>query len=206
METFVIWLVDIIGKLGYPGLVILMAMESTFFPIPSEFVIPPAGYLVSQGSMNGLLVVVCGTLGSILGALFNYVLALYLGRPLLMKYGKYMLLPPDKFLKMDRFFNDHGEISTFSGRFIPGVRHFISFPAGLARMNLLRFCLYTALGSCIWSAILTYIGYLVGNNIELVKQYMHQVTIGVILCLALIIAVYVKRQKRGSAQADVISD
>jgi membrane protein DedA with SNARE-associated domain len=206
METFVIWLVDLIGTLGYPGLVILMAMESTFFPIPSELVLPPAGYLVSQGSMNGIAVVAAGTLGSLLGALFNYTLALYLGRPLILKYGKYILLTREKFQKVDDFFTNHGEISTFTGRFIPVVRHFISFPAGLARMNLARFCLYTMLGSCIWSAILTCIGYLVGNNIELVKQYMHQVTLVVILCLVVLVAVYIRWQKRGSREADVISE
>lgn len=195
METFAMWLVDLIGRLGYPGLVILMAMESTFFPIPSELVIPPAGYLMSKGEMNGWLIVGAGTLGSLIGALFNYILALYLGRPLLLKYGKYILLTGEKFKKVDDFFFNHGEISTFTGRFIPVVRHFISFPAGLAKMNLPRFCLYTALGSGIWAAILAYIGYLVGNNIELVKQYSHQVMVGVILCLGVIIAVYVQRQR-----------
>lgn len=199
METFVIWLVDFIGRLGYPGIVILMAMESTFFPIPSELVIPPAGYLVSQGRMNVWLVIGAGTLGSLIGALFNYVLALYLGRPLILKYGKYVLFSREKFQKVDDFFLNHGEISTFTGRFIPVVRHFISFPAGLARMSLLKFCIYTALGSGIWSAILAYIGYLVGNNLELVKQYSHQVLIGVFFCLSIIIAIYIKRHKKKSA-------
>lgn len=205
METFVVWLVEIIGRLGYPGIVILMAMESTFFPIPSEVVLPPAGYLVSQGGMNGPLVVAAGTLGSLIGSLFNYVLAFFLGRPLLLKYGRYILLTREKFGAVDRFFTDHGEISTFTGRFVPVVRHFISFPAGLARMNLARFCLYTALGSCIWSAILVYIGYLVGNNIELVKQYMHQVTILVLLALVVVVAVYVKLRKRSGGEAGTAS-
>jgi membrane protein DedA with SNARE-associated domain len=206
METFIMWLVELIGKLGYPGPVILMAMESTFFPIPSELVLPPAGYLVSQGQMNGVLVVAAGTLGSLIGALFNYALALYLGRPLILRFGKYILLTNEKFTKVDQFFNVHGEISTFTGRFIPVVRHFISFPAGLARMNLARFCLYTVLGSCMWSTILTSIGYLVGNNLELVKLYMHQVTLAVILCLAMLVAVYIKWQKKESSATDAVSD
>lgn len=196
METFVIWLVTFIGRLGYPGIIILMAMESTFFPIPSELVIPPAGYIVSRGEMNGWLVIGAGTLGSLIGALFNYVLALYLGRPLIIRYGKYILLTREKFQKVEEFFNNHGEISTFTGRFIPVVRHFISFPAGLAKMNIFKFCLYTVIGSGIWTAILAYIGYLVGNNIELVMRYSHQVTIGVILCLGIVVAVYIKWQKR----------
>ncbi len=201
METFVIWLVDFIGRLGYPGIVILMAMESTFFPVPSELVIPPAGYLVSQGEMNAWLVVGAGSLGSLIGALFNYVLALYLGRPLILKYGKYFLLSPEKFKKVDEFFFNHGEISTFTGRFIPVVRHFISFPAGLAKMNLAKFCIYTVLGSGIWSAILAYIGILVGNNIELVRHYSHQVLIGVFFCLFVIIAIYIVWQKKRSARS-----
>jgi membrane protein DedA with SNARE-associated domain len=206
METFVAWLVEVIGKLGYPGIVILMAMESTFVPIPSEIIIPPAGYLVFKGVMNPVLVVGAGTLGSLLGALFNYSLALYLGRPIILRYGRFIMLPPHKFQKIEEFFNAHGEISTFSGRFIPVIRHFISFPAGLARMNLLRFCLYTALGSCIWSAILAYVGYQVGNNLDLVKQNMHQVTIGVLICVALVVAVYVIRQRRGGKATDAVSD
>ena len=125
--------------------------------------------------------------------------------PLLLKYGRYILLTREKFGAVDRFFTDHGEISTFTGRFIPVVRHFISFPAGLARMNLARFCLYTALGSCIWSAILTYIGYLVGNNIELVKRYMHQVTILVLLALVVVVAVYVKLRKRSGGETGTAS-
>ena len=113
MEFIVAWLVETIGKLGYIGIVGLMFLESSFFPFPSEVVIPPAGYLASRGDMNISLVIVCGILGSLLGALFNYVLALWLGRPLLMRYGKYLFLPPERFSKVDNFFLDHGEISTF---------------------------------------------------------------------------------------------
>lgn len=196
MEAFMLWLVVTIEKLGYPGIVVLMAMESTFFPIPSELVIPPAGYLITQGEMNAWLILVCGTLGSLIGASVNYALAIFLGRPLLIRYGKYFLLSREKFDKVDAFFNRHGEISTFSGRFIPVVRHFISFPAGLARMHLGRFCLYTALGSGIWCGVLTYIGYLVGNNLALVRQYSRQGTIIVMLCLAVLVAFYIWRQAK----------
>lgn len=199
METFIIWLVASIEKLGYPGIVVLMAMESTFFPIPSELVIPPAGYLITRGQMNAGLIIASGTLGSLLGASINYALAVFLGRPLLIRYGKYVLLSPERFNKVDAFFNRHGEISTFSGRFIPVVRHIISFPAGLARMDLWRFCFYTTLGSGIWVSVLTYIGYLVGNNITLVQQYSRQVTLLVMLSLAVLIAGYVWWQRKSSA-------
>lgn len=198
MELFVQWLVAWIGKLGYPGIVVLMTLESSFFPVPSELVIPPAGYLISQGSMDGGLIVLAGTAGSLLGALFNYGLACFLGRPLLQRYGRYFLLPPHRFEQVDAFFKRHGEISTFSGRFIPVVRHIISFPAGLARMNLKRFCLYTALGSSLWVTILTWIGYLVGNNMDLVRKYSQHATIIVILGLMLMIAVYCAYHRRSA--------
>ncbi|HPC48353.1 MAG TPA: DedA family protein, partial [Deltaproteobacteria bacterium] len=153
MDVYVLWLVNTIARFGYPGIVILMFLESTFVPVPSEIVIPPAGYLAAKDEMNLALVIVCGIVGSILGALFNYVLAVALGRPIISKYGKYVLFPPERFERVNSFFVEHGEISTFTGRLIPGLRHFISFPAGLARMNILRFVGYTAFGSAVWVTI-----------------------------------------------------
>ena len=193
MEQIVAWLVETIGKLGYPGIIALMFLESSFFPFPSEVVVPPAGYLASQGQMNIYLVVLCGILGSLLGAFFNYVIALWLGRPLLMKYGKYFFLPPERFQKVDRFFLDHGEISTFVCRLIPGIRQYISFPAGLARMNLFKFFLYTALGAGIWVVVLAWIGYLVGNNMVLVKQYSHHATLMLMAGIAVLLIIYIHR-------------
>ncbi|HON38389.1 MAG: DedA family protein [Desulfomonilia bacterium] len=193
MEQIVAWLVETIGKLGYPGIIALMFLESSFFPFPSEVVVPPAGYLASQGQMNIYLVVLCGILGSLLGAFFNYVIALWLGRPLLMKYGKYFFLPPERFQKVDRFFLDHGEISTFVCRLIPGIRQYISFPAGLARMNLFKFFLYTALGAGIWVVVLAWIGYLVGNNMALVKQYSNHATIVLLAGITVLLVIYIYR-------------
>jgi len=202
MEQITIWLVETIGKLGYPGIIALMFLESSFFPFPSEVVVPPAGYLASQGQMNLYLVIFCGLLGSLLGALFNYVIALWFGRPLLLKYGKYLFLPPERFQKVDRFFHVHGEISTFVCRLIPGIRQYISFPAGLARMHLLKFCLYTALGAGIWVVVLAWIGYFVGNNMTLVKQYSHQATIALIIGISVIILLYAYRFLAKSKQRE----
>ncbi len=196
MEEIILWLVEKIGQLGYPGIVVLMFLESTFVPIPSEVVIPPAGYLVSRGDMNMTAVIICGVAGSILGALFNYVLALWLGRPLLMRYGKYMLFPPHRFEKVNAFFLTHGEISTFTGRLIPGIRHFISFPAGLARMKLWHFCGYTALGSAIWVTILAYIGKFVGDNMELVMRYSRQALVCVLVVMTVVFAVYIRQHRK----------
>lgn len=198
MDLIITWLVDTIGRLGYAGIIALMFLESSFFPFPSEVVVPPAGYLASRGEMNIWLVIACGILGSLLGALFNYYLALWLGRPVLIKYGKYLFLPQERFEKVDDFFLHHGEISTFICRLIPGIRQYISFPAGLARMNLVKFSFYTSFGASLWVAVLAYIGFFVGNNLELVKQYSHQATLALFACIAVIIFFYIKRHLKRS--------
>ncbi|WP_129127246.1 DedA family protein [Geomonas oryzae] len=201
MHAAVQWLVETIGAMGYPGIFLLMAMESSVFPIPSELVMPPAGYLAQQGQMNMLAAIVCGTLGSLIGAYANYYAAHYLGRPLILKYGKYVFITEEKFAKVERFFKDHGEISTFIGRLLPVVRHLISLPAGLAGMNHVKFSLYTLLGAGIWVTVLTFIGYFIGSNQELIMKYSHQALIGVIIVSAVIITVYVKLQRRNGASS-----
>ena len=144
-NSLVSWLVAVIGHLGYTGVVGLMFLESSFFPFPSEVVVPPAGYLASQGEMNLILVILSGILGSILGGLFNYWIAVKWGRPIFEKYGKYFFITSETLDKADDFFEKHGHISTFTGRLIPVLRQYISLPAGLARMPLKQFCAYTGI-------------------------------------------------------------
>jgi membrane protein DedA with SNARE-associated domain len=188
MHELLKWLVDTIGTMGYPGIVFLMFIESTFIPLPSEIVIPPAGYLISQNKMSWAGVILSGTVGSLLGALFNYCIAVYLGRPFILKYGKYFGVSQKHFFQGEKFFLRHGNISTFIGRLILGLRHYISFPAGLCRMNLAQFSFYTAAGASIWVAILAYIGYFVGNNEEKVVEVARQWSIVVIIgCIVLVI-------------------
>ncbi|TGU74050.1 DedA family protein [Geomonas terrae] len=201
MHAAVQWLVDTIGAMGYPGIFLLMAMESSVFPIPSELVMPPAGYLAQQGQMNMFAAIACGTVGSLIGAYANYYAAHYLGRPLVLKYGKYVFITEEKFAKVERFFKDHGEISTFIGRLLPVVRHLISLPAGLAGMNHVKFSLYTLLGAGIWVTVLTFIGYFIGSNQELIMKYSHQALIGVIIVSAVIITIYVRLQRRNGASS-----
>lgn len=196
MHEIVQWLLDTIGSLGYPGIFLLMAMESSVIPVPSELVMPPAGYLAFQGRMNMAVAILCGTFGSLTGAYVNYFASHYLGRPLIIKYGKYVLIPPEKFERVEKFFLRHGEISTFIGRLLPVVRHLISIPAGLAGMNHLRFSLYTLLGAGIWCSILTGIGYIIGENQQLIMLYAHKALAWVILCCALLLAAYVWRHRR----------
>jgi len=190
------WLVTTIGAMGYPGIFLLMAMESSIFPVPSELVMPPAGYLAQQGKMNIGLAILCGTFGSLVGAYANYFAARHLGRPLLLKYGRYVWITEEKFTRVENFFLRHGEISTFLGRLLPVVRHLISLPAGLAGMGHVRFSLYTLLGAGIWVTVLTYIGYFIGEKRELIMRYSHQAVILVILCSAVILAVYIWVQRR----------
>ncbi|MDD2850270.1 MAG: DedA family protein [Desulfuromonadaceae bacterium] len=201
MHTVVQWLLDTIGAMGYPGILLLMAMESSIIPVPSELVMPPAGYLAFQGKMNMFLVIVSGTIGSLVGAYANYFASHYLGRPLILKYGKYVLIPPDKFERVESFFLRHGEISTFIGRLLPVIRHLISIPAGVAGMNHLKFSLYTLLGAGIWCTVLTVIGYAIGENQQLIMQYSHKALLWVVLFSIILVALYIWKQKAGHSKA-----
>lgn len=201
MQQLIDWLVATIGAMGYPGIFILMAMESSVFPVPSELVMPPAGYLAHRGEMNLWLAILIGTLGSLAGAYANYYAAHWLGRPLILKYGKYVWITEEKFAKVETFFHKHGEISTFIGRLLPVVRHLISLPAGLAGMHHGKFAFYTTAGAFFWVTILTWIGYFIGQNQELIMRYSHQALIWVILFSIALVAVYVRWHKRKQGQA-----
>ena len=198
LHEIVQWIVDTVGSLGYIGIFIMMFLESSFFPFPSEVVMIPAGYLASKGEMSLIIAIVVGILGSLAGALFNYFLAVKFGRVFLLRYGKYLFLKEETLNKLEEFFKNHGEISTFSGRLIPGIRQYISFPAGLAKMDLLKFNLYTALGAGIWVTILALLGYFIGENEELVKEYLHNATLGVLAFIGALIAVYIVWKKKVS--------
>lgn len=196
LHTFITWLLQTVEAWGYTGIFILMALESTVLPVPSEMVLIPAGYLAHQGQMNFGLILLAAIVGSLLGASFNYAFALWVGRPFLERWGRYFFVRPELLHKTDAFFDKHGAISTFTGRLIPGIRHLISLPAGLARMNLARFAFYTGLGAGLWSAVLIVFGWFLGGNEALIKEYQHFITLGVIVFVALIIGGYVWWQKR----------
>lgn len=205
-------LLALFEQLGYTGILILMLLESTVFPIPSELVMIPAGVLAAQGRMNPYLAVFMGVLGSLLGALINYWVGCKLGKPVLDRYGKYVLLPPHRLSRVEKFFLRHGEISTFTGRLILGIRHLISIPAGLARMNLGRFIFFTVLGSGIWVSILTILGYFAGKELEQVTdaeikalwgEYSTPITVGLILFCGLLILAYIlwhRRHRKGESE------
>lgn len=189
-----------IGSLGYFGVIALMALESSFFPFPSEVVVPPAGFLASRGEMNIILIIICGILGSVLGALLNYYIAVKLGRKIIIKYGKYFFISEEKFAQIEIFFHRHGEITTFVGRLLPGIRQYISFPAGIARMKIEKFLFFTALGSGIWVVILAFLGYYIGSNIEIIKSKIKIITVIMIPILIFIVWLYVlfsRKLKKG---------
>ena len=196
LHELIDWILATVNGWGYAGIFILMALESTVLPIPSELVVIPAGYLAYQGKMSMVLIFLASTLGSLTGAFINYAFALWVGRPFLERYGRWFFVRPELLHKTDAFFNRHGAISTFTGRLIPGIRHLISLPAGLTRMSPLTFSLYTCLGAGIWTAVLIALGYFIGGNETLIQENLPLVTGALVAIVALILAGYVLWQRR----------
>lgn len=190
MSEIITFIVNLVESWGYLGIFCMMFLESSFFPFPSEVAMIPAGYLVFQGKMNIFLAFFAGTFGSLIGAIFNYYLCYFFGRGLIEKYGKYVSIDDDKMQKFESFFKRHGEISTFNCRLIPGIRQYISLPAGLAKMNIFRFSLFTTLGAGIWVAILLGLGYFLGQNETILKEKLHIVTIILLFFVILTFIIY----------------
>lgn len=189
----------LVDKLDYWNIALLMTIESSFIPFPSELVVPPAAYLAQQGQLNILLVIVAGILGSLLGALINYVLALTLGRKILYRFSrtklaKSLLISEEKLERSEKYFLKHGERSTFFGRLIPVIRQLISIPAGLAKMNVFKFCLYTFLGSSIWVIILALTGYYFAKQQAIIFLYYKEI---VFFIIVIILAILFIRRRKG---------
>ena len=191
------------SHMNYATITILMTIESSFIPFPSEIVIPPAAYVAEDPNsdlhvtesypVNVLLIVLFGTLGAMLGAIINYLLAMWLGRPIIYafadsKLGHLCLLSGEKVKKAEDYFNDHGKVSTFVGRLIPGIRQLISIPAGLCKMHFGWFLFYTFLGAGIWNIVLALLGYITRGQKELIDAYSHELSIAILALLALVVA------------------
>lgn len=198
------WYMD---NMNYGTVTLLMAVESSFIPFPSEVVVPPAAYKATKpdSGMNVVLVVVFATLGALIGALINYYLALWLGRPIIYKFaesklGRLCLLDASKIETAEKYFDKHGKSSTLIGRLVPAVRQLISIPAGLAKMNIVTFLTFTALGAGIWNTILAVLGYIAAGQSDLIDKYSHELSyilIGLgILFVAYLIFKAVRKKKK----------
>jgi membrane protein DedA with SNARE-associated domain len=201
MENIVLFLsnyvLELVKNFGYLGIILGMAIESSLVPLPSEIVMIPAGVLAYSGEMNFFIVVFCGVLGSYLGSLANYILAYFCGRPIILRYGKYFFFNEEKLKKVEAFFLKFGNISIFIARLIPVVRHFISIPAGFAKMNFWQFSFYTVFGSTIWMIILTAVGYFIGQNAQEVHKLMPILKIGTLfVCIIFVVYFVMKVYKK----------
>ena len=194
------------NNMNYLSITLLMMVESSFIPFPSEIVIPPAAYVAGKEDsslhatnsypLNVLLIILFGTIGALLGAIINYFLALWLGRPIIYafadsKIGHLCLLSSEKVKKAEDYFNDHGKISTFVGRLIPGIRQLISIPAGLSKMNFGQFIFYTFLGASIWNIVLALLGYIAHGQMDLIHEYSHELSIAIMALLGIVIVYFV---------------
>ena len=201
LELVVDWVVARVQEWGYGGIFAMMFVESSFVPFPSEVALIPAGYLASKGLMDPVLATLAGLGGSLGGAILNYGLALWLGRPLLERVARYFGVGQGQFDSAERYFARHGEITTLAGRLVPGVRQLISIPAGLARMSIPRFVLYTGLGAGLWSAILVAIGFIAGENEEQWRPLFRDATVWLLLGGGLMVALYLYLHRRRERQA-----
>ena len=203
----------LLNNLTYPNIFLLMLLESTVVPVPSELVVAPAAYHAASGGLNVFLVVLVATIGAAVGASINYVVALYVGRPVVYKFanskwGKMCLLNQEKVEKSERYFDQHGIVATLTGRLIPGIRHLISIPAGLARMNYWKFLLYTVIGAGVWHSILAALGWYLHAVVpedELdatIEKYNHYIVLGIIAIVVLVIAYFVVKHYRGKKTSE----
>lgn len=172
--------VAIISATGYPGIFILMTMESMVFPVPSEAVMPFAGFLIVDGQFSFSGVIAASTIGSIVGSLLSYSIGFYGGKPFIQKFGKYLLLNVHHLELSEKFFAKRGDITILISRFIPIVRHLISIPAGFGKMNIWKFSIYTIIGAGCWNAFLTYVGYSLKNNWSEVMKYSHTIDLVIV--------------------------
>lgn len=197
MSGFAQWINELVQQLGYSEIFFLMALESSLFPVPSELVMIPAGYLAAQGVLNPWLATLAGGLGSLFGASCNYALGRYVGRTFLLRYGKWLLINEAKYHEAEVLFLNNGNLATFVGRFIPVIRHLISLPAGTFGMALAPFALLTTLGATLWCGVLVLLGYQFGETtIRIVGQYSHYIAYAAVALTAGFGLWFLLRKKR----------
>lgn len=190
------FVVNTIDAIGYAGLFLLMLVESAGIPLPSEVIMPFSGFLVFENQMNFWAVTLIGAFGNLIGSLLAYWIGYYGGRPLIEKYGRYILISKHDLDLADRWFKNYGAATTFFGRVLPVVRTYISFPAGIARMNIAKFSIYTFLGALPWCAALTYAGVKMGANWELIREQLHNFDLAIVILIIVFIALCIWRRFR----------
>lgn len=207
------FITSLLGNLNYGTILFLMLLESTVIPVPSEFVVTPAAYHAASGNLNVFLVILFATIGADMGATINYIVAYFVGRPVIYsfansKWGKMCLLNQEKVEKSEKYFDDHGIVATLTGRLIPGIRHLISIPAGLAKMNYWKFLLYTTIGAGVWHAILAGLGWYLHSIVpedqlnDKITEYAEYIKIVIIALVLLAVAYFALKyylKKRKSA-------
>jgi membrane protein DedA with SNARE-associated domain len=194
LQFLIEWITKVILSIGYPGIAFLMMLESMIFPLPSEAVLPFAGYLVSLGKLNIWWVALAATVGSMIGSWIGYEIGRYGGKPFLRRWGKYFLLNDTHLEWTDEWFKKHGEKTIFFSRLIPVVRHFISIPAGMTKMDKTRFFAYTFAGAFVWNLFLTYVGVLLGEQWTRIEHYTQPIEIVIAIIIACFIAWFVFKQ------------
>jgi len=195
-EYLVSYITSFISWGGYPAIFLLMALESMIAPVPSEAVMPFAGFLIGEGGFSWESVIFFSTLGSIAGSLVSYYVGAYGGKPAIKAVGKYFFLDMHDLEVTERFFNRYGSLTIFVARFIPVIRHLISIPAGIGRMDIYRFSFYTVIGACCWNSFLAYVGYTLKNNWEEVLRYSQLIDVIIIIALLGAMAFFIHRHKK----------
>lgn len=204
LQTIIDFIVWVVGNWWYTGIFVMMVLESSFFPFPSEVAMIPAGYLVSTWQMNFWLVFIAGTSWALVGSCINYFLGYFLWKKaiksLIKKYWKYLFVSLEHYEKAEKYFQKHGGITTFIGRLITIIRQYISLPAGVFKMNFWKFLVYTGLWAWIWNLILIAIWYIAWENKELITEYSKEASIWLIVFIVVIVAIYVlfKRKWKGN--------
>lgn len=199
------WITSLLGNLNYGTIFFLMMLESTVIPVPSELVVSPAAYHAAAGNLDVLLVILFATLGADMGATINYVAGYYLGRPIIYrfansKWGKMCLLNQEKVEKSERYFDNHGMVATITGRLIPGIRHLISIPAGLAKMNYWKFLLYTTIGAGVWNCILAALGWYLHTIVpeeqlhDKILEYGEYIKWGILIIILIAIVILIAKK------------
>ena len=194
------WIISVISTMGYGGILLLMVIESACIPLPSEIIMPFAGFLVFKGELTLWLVALAGAVGCVIGSIPAYYVGMYGGRPLAEKYGKYILLSKNDLDMADRLFAKYGEIIIFIARLLPAVRTFIAFPAGVARMNMPKFIMYTFIGSLIWCWLLAYAGMKFGEHWDKLKVYFHEFHYVIIVAGVIFLIWYIRRHFKHAQQ------